>query len=253
LFAETHKEGENMFDIVDLHNHSLYGLDDGADSYEKMCQMIDCSYRNGVRHICFTPHYHNIGNRDCTPEKIGAVYNEARRYCAEHYPDLRLSVGSEMVYHFDCIDAIAEKRVLTLSESRYVLTDFLASPDARGIMMGVERLLGCGYFPVVAHVERYDCLLGKVDEVRRLSDAGAVIQINAGSLNGGIFSKKRKFCMKLLEEELVDVVASDAHNTDSRPPSLDFALKTVVSKFGEEYAERIFRLIPEKIMSNQRM
>ena len=119
--------------------------------------------------------------------------------------------------------------------------------------MGVERLLNSGYLPVVAHVERYHCLLGKVDEVRRMSEEGAVIQINAASLSDGVFSKKRRFCMKLLEEGLVDIVASDAHNTESRSPSLRNALKIVTAKFGEDYACRIFKRIPEKILSNQRI
>ena len=242
-----------MFDIIDLHNHSLYGLDDGAESYEKMCRMIDISYRDGVRHICFTPHYLNIGDRDCTSDQIKKVCEEARIYCDENHLDMKFSVGAEMIYHFDCIDAISQKRVLTLADSRYVLTDFLATPDARGIMMGVERLLNSGYLPVVAHVERYHCLLGKVDEVRRMSEEGAVIQINAASLSDGVFSKKRRFCMKLLEEGLVDIVASDAHNTESRSPSLRNALKIVTAKFGEDYACRIFKRIPEKILSNQRI
>lgn len=242
-----------MFDIVDLHNHSLYGLDDGAENYEEMCRMIDRSYRDGVRHICFTPHYLNIGDRDCTPERIERVCDEARCYCAENHMDMKFSVGSEMVYHFDCIDSLAEKMALTLAGSRYVLTDFLATPDARGIILGVERLLNSGYIPVVAHVERYHCLLGKAEEVRNMSESGAVIQINADSLAEGFFSKKRKFCMKLLEEELVDVVASDAHDVLSRTPALDFAVKTVILKFGEDYARRVFKLIPEKIILNQRI
>ena len=242
-----------MFYITDLHNHSLYGLDDGADSYEAMCRMIDVSYADRVRHICFTPHYFNIGDRDATPAQVENAFLEAKGYCAEKYPDMKLSVGMEMIYHFDCDKSLAQKKAMTLSESRYVLVDFLEIHDARGIMMGVERLLNLGYIPVVAHVERYPCLLGKIDNVRRMSEAGALIQINANSLFDGVFSKKKKQCLKLLAEELVDVVASDAHNLSSRTPKLLAAANFVESKFGAEYAELIFNVIPEKIISNQRL
>jgi protein-tyrosine phosphatase len=68
-----------------------------------------------------------------------------------------------------------------------------------------------------------------------------------------VFSKKKKQCLKLLAEELVDVVASDAHNLSSRTPKLLAAANFVESKFGAEYAELIFNVIPEKIISNQRL
>ena len=119
--------------------------------------------------------------------------------------------------------------------------------------MGVERLLNLGYIPIVAHVERYPCLYGKLDSVHRISDAGAVIQVNAGSLFDGLFSKARKQCLKLLSEGVVDVVASDAHNLSSRSPTIGAAAKYVVSKFGYDYAETIFSIVPEKIISNQRL
>lgn len=242
-----------MFDITDLHNHSLYGLDDGADSRDTMYRMIDASYSDGVRHICFTPHYLNIGKKDCSVEEIKKSFSVAEAYCAEKYPDMRLDFGSEMLYHFDCDETLAKNKALTVAGSRYVLVDFLATPDARGIVMGVERLLNLGYIPVVAHVERYPCLYGKLDSVRRISDAGAVIQVNAGSIFDGLFSKVKKQCLKLLSEGVVDVVASDAHNLSSRPPALAAAAKYVASRFGYDYAETVFSTVPEKIISNQRL
>jgi protein-tyrosine phosphatase len=242
-----------MFDIVDIHNHSLYGLDDGADSYETMCGMIDASYSSGVRHICFTPHYFNVGDRDCTPEMIKKSFGEAVEYCKEKYPDMILDVGSEMIYHFDCGVALSSKKLFTIADSRYVLVDFLATPDARGIVLGTERLLNLGYIPIVAHVERYPCLWNKIDKIRHMSELGAVIQINAASLSGGLFSKSKRQCVKLLSQELVDVVASDAHDLTERTPNLEAAVKFVISKFGEEYAEHIFSTVPKKIISNQRI
>lgn len=242
-----------MFEITDLHNHSLFDLDDGADSYETMCRMIDMSYESGVRHICFTPHYFNVEKGDCSPEQIEERFAKAREYCGKQYPDMGLSLGSEMIYHYDCIDSIKQKKLFTLAGSRYVLTDFLATLDAKSIASGVERILNSGYVPVVAHVERYTCLYGKIDLIRRMSEAGAVIQINAGSLFLGFFSKRRQLCMKLLSEGLVDVIASDAHGDTVRTPELKSAVKLVISKFGSDYAEYLFNTVPQKIISNQRL
>jgi len=242
-----------MIEIADLHNHSLCGLDDGADTFETMCRMIDISYGDGVRCICFTPHYLNIGEHDCTPEDIRATLERAKEYCAERMPDMRLYCGSEVTYHFDCVDALEDKSVLTVADSRYVLVDFLATPDMRGIKVGVERILNRGYIPIVAHVERYPCLFGKIEDIRAMSMLGAVMQINASSLFHGLMSQRRRQCMKLLGEGLVDVVASDAHDPEMRTPSLKKAAEFLISKFGFEYAEQLLWENPMRIISNKRL
>ena len=242
-----------MFEITDLHNHSLCGLDDGADSIETMYSMIEESYNSGVRCICFTPHYDNVKELDPSPTQIMESYGLAKEYCNKNFPDMRLYVGSEMGYHFDCIDSISEKKLLTVANSRYVLTDFLRTHDARGIIHGLERLLNCGYIPIVAHVERYPCLFGRIDDIRKMSMLGAVIQINAASLFLGLMTKTRHQCLKLLGEEIVDIVASDAHNLTTRSPNLKKAAELVASRFGYSYAERIFRENPERIISDRRL
>ena len=242
-----------MFEITDLHNHSLFDLDDGADSYDMMCRMIEESYASGVRHICFTPHYLNAESHDCTIDQIADRLEKAKEYCEKKLPDMGLSVGSEMVYHYDFIDSIEQKKLLTLAGSRYVLTDFLATPDARSIARGVERMLNSGYVPVVAHIERYPCLYGKTGIIQRICEAGAVIQINADSLFLGLFSRRRRLCFELLSQGLVDVVASDAHDLTFRVPSLKKAAELVTSRFGMDYAEYLFSVVPQKIISNQRL
>lgn len=242
-----------MFEIADLHNHSLFGLDDGADSYETMCRMIDISYGDGVRCICFTPHYLNIGERDCTPADIRAALCKAKEYCAEKMPDMRLFCGSEVTYHFDCVDALEEGRIVTIADSRYVLVDFLDTPDMRSIKVGLERILNRGYIPIVAHIERYPCLFGKIEDIRGMSMMGAVIQINASSLFHGLMSQRRRQGMKLLSEGLVDIVASDAHDPEARTPGLKKAAELLISKFGASYAEQLMRENPERIISNKRL
>lgn len=241
-----------MFEIIDLHNHSLPGLDDGADTFEKMCDMLEMSYGEGVRSICFTPHYNNSA-LDCTPPQILGAYWRAVEYCSTHIPDMYLYVGSEMSYHYDCIEAIQKGKLFTIAGSRYVLVDFFNTNDVLSIIRGLERLLNCGYIPIVAHVERYACLFGRFEDVRKMSTLGAVIQVNASSVCGKTMSKSHRFCMKLLHANLVDIVASDAHNLVNRPPNMKKAAEIVNDKFGCGYAKQIFCDNPKLIISNNRL
>lgn len=241
-----------MFEIADIHNHSLYGIDDGAENFETMCAMLDMSYQSGVRHICFTPHYCRTGENS-PADVIQSRFLEAEKYCNEKLSGMKLCMGSELSYHYDCIDDLAEKRCFTVADSRYVMLDFLQSCDVRSVIMGVERLLNAGYIPIVAHIERYLDFCKRIKDVHRMSDAGAVIQINSSSLFYGKMSSTRRLCMRLFSEGLVDVVASDAHSLGIRNPALDKAAELVISRFGYEYAEDVFSRIPKKILANERI
>ena len=42
---------------LDIHNHILPGVDDGAKTIEDTMELLDMEYKDGVRHIIFPPHY----------------------------------------------------------------------------------------------------------------------------------------------------------------------------------------------------
>ena len=67
-----------------------------------------------------------------------------------------------------------------------------------------------GYFPILAHIERYECLK-KESEVQNLVDMGAYIQVNASSLTGRLGIRVQWYLKKLMRHDLVHVVATDAH------------------------------------------
>ena len=58
--------------MIDIHNHILYGLDDGAKTLEESIEMCQISFNDGVRIIVATPHTLNpiqavkeAGSRPC--------------------------------------------------------------------------------------------------------------------------------------------------------------------------------------------
>ncbi len=249
----SYESEEIMFEIMDLHNHGLFGLDDGAKSYEMMCDIIKTSYNCGVRTICFTPHSQDLSGKVLDIGRTLEVFEMAKEYSKKEYPDLELYLGSELLYHYECVDAIARNEVLTMGGSRYVLVDFLITPDARSIRIGTERLLNSGYRPIIAHIERYSCFYGKLDLVRELIRSGAIIQINTMGLLEGALSRTRRWCLKLVSNGLVDIISSDAHNTESRNSDMSEVLALVRSKFGDSIAKRLFLDNGKKILNNENL
>ena len=43
--------------MIDIHNHSLFGVDDGADTLEETIAMTQAASKQGVTDIFMTPHF----------------------------------------------------------------------------------------------------------------------------------------------------------------------------------------------------
>ncbi|MBQ6403985.1 MAG: hypothetical protein IJI27_08790, partial [Oscillospiraceae bacterium] len=184
--------------FADIHNHMLFGVDDGAKTEAEMYQIIDDSYADGVRHLCFTPHYHPgyFGEHQA---QIEAAFALAQAYCAERYPDLQLFLGNELRYERSCIDWLEQGRCQTLNGTEYLLVDFLYPEPAENILDAMLRVLNAGYTPVLAHVERYEKFHRDLREIDRLKDWGVILQVDAQSLLGGLGHGSKVRARRLLD------------------------------------------------------
>lgn len=238
---------ENFFDI---HCHILPGIDDGSRSMEETVKMLSLAYESGTREILATPHFHP--RRGHAPaEKVLKKVEEVQKIAAEKFPGLSLYPGNELYYCHDIIEKISDGEVLTLNNSSYVLVEFSFTEELRKIKTGLNRILMGGYSPVLAHVERYEELTGDWDALEELTEAGVYLQINAETLQGKLGMGKKRFVKKLLKEEMVSFVASDAHDAARRTPVLNKSAEYVQKKFGMDTVRRIFQENPRKVMENK--
>ena len=235
--------------FADIHNHMLYGVDDGAKTLEETRALIDAAYADGVRHLCFTPHYHPayFGEHQ---EEIAAGFRAAEAYAASSYPDLRLYLGNELRYERSCLEWLEQKRCRTLNGTRYLLVDFLYPEPAEAIMEAMLRVMNGGYIPVLAHVERYESLHRDLREVERMKSRGVVLQVDAQSPLGGLGLGAKHRSRRLLASGMIDLVASDAHNLNRRPPQLRPCFEFISRRYGEDYAIQLFWETPLRILES---
>lgn len=236
--------------FADIHNHILFGVDDGARVEKEMYQLIDAAYADGVRHLCFTPHYHPayFGEHQ---EEIAAGFRMASAYAASRYLDLSLYLGNELRYERSCMEWLEQGRYKTLNGSQYLLVDFLYPEPADAILDAMLRVLNGGYTPVLAHVERYESLHRDMREVERMKSWGVVLQVDAQSPLGGLGRGAKHRSRRLLAAGLIDVVASDAHDLVRRPPQLRPCFEFVSKKYGEDYAIQLFWENPLRILESR--
>lgn len=223
-----------MENIVDVHCHILYGVDDGSKDLEMSLKMLDIANKQGIKTIILTPHYHK-GRMDKSVDILKERFEIIKE---NNKTGIKLYLGSELFSDIDLVDELNNGQALTINNTKYVLVEFYPNTPYKEIENQFKDLLMNGYKPIIAHVERYTCFLKDPYLVEELSNLGVLIQINAGSLKH--FNTKM-FINKLLKYEMVDVVGSDAHNITDRSPEIASYIKYIERKVDKEYANRILR------------
>lgn len=234
--------------LADLHNHTLYGLDDGAADEACALQMLDISYAQGVRAMCLTPHGDTM-RFPYEKEKLLAHFEALSAHCRERYPDLVLFLGNEIYGYIDSADALAAGRFLPLGRSRVALVEFDRDVDFRKMCNVLQSYHACGYQPMLAHAERCFSLLKDEGRVRELVARRVRIQLNTSAFRRGFLpSRVNRFAYHMVEAGLVDVVATDAHGVTSRTPYMLAAYQEVEKRYGGRVAEQLFYCNPLHIL-----
>ncbi|MGN0351058.1 MAG: CpsB/CapC family capsule biosynthesis tyrosine phosphatase [Roseburia sp.] len=231
--------------MVDIHNHSLFGVDDGAETIETSIAMLQTAYQQGVDTVILTPHYRH--GMFAYPT---AVIKENYRQLSDKAEQIGVKIYLGCEYHVNSriIEYLQNGRCLSLAGGNYVLTEYDYESEYSEIYNQSKHLLMAGYIPVIAHVERYQCIQKKPGLCQELSEVGAWIQINAGSVLGKDGRNEARCCKKLLQHEWVDVIASDAHGTNKRPNYLRECRSYVEKKCGTDLAGILFEENPRRIL-----
>ena len=236
--------------LIDIHSHILPGVDDGSQSMEMSLKMIEMSYAQGVRTVIATPHYYP-GHRNAEHSRIFDVYIKLKEQIRKEYPDFQLLLGQEIYYKDIVIDLLKEKKIYTLAESRYILIEFQINVDYRQIYHAARKCIEAGYYPILAHVERYACLYKNSRGLEELAKLGAYMQVNAENFRGSLFDRNKHYCLKLIQSGYVQFIGSDCHNLDSRKPDMIDAIKYLENKMDPVSCQTVLYENPSKIPENQ--
>lgn len=235
---------------MDIHAHIIPGVDDGAESIEEAMRMIELAYAEGIRIIVATPHY-GKWNPGYDKSKAVAACRKIRELIKKVHSDMRISIGNELYYTPGIIEDLKQAKALTLGGTDYVLVEFGVNADYEEIYSGLRTLAMEGYRPVLAHIERYNCLQKDLERVRELINLGGYMQVNARSFLGKRFDKRTAWCTKLLKNRMIHFIASDCHNCDSRSPMMKTAVSRMLELTDEENVYNIVHNNIVKLVQNK--
>ena len=224
--------------FVDMHCHILPDLDDGAKDMEETRRMLKIAEEQGITDIIVTPHY-RPGHFRSSREEILASIERVQEVIDRNNIAIRLYPGCEVFYRSEIGERLEDGSITTMNDTEYVLVEFSPREDYRLIRNAVEDIFAEGYTPIVAHVERYDCMVKHPEYVEELKAIGCLIQVNAASITGEVSFLCKRYVHKLLKQELVDFVGTDSHNDEGRKPALAKCAKILYRKYDEEYADAL--------------
>lgn len=234
--------------MIDIHSHLLYKVDDGAKSLEESAAMLEDAKQQGVDAMILTPHYRH-GMFAYPQEKILEHFSELEPKA--NRLGIQIYLGTEYHVNSQIVEAFKNGRCLTMAGSDYVLTEYTHLSEYSYIKKMTQELMFHGYIPVIAHVERYACMMQDPENAGELREMGAWIQVNADAVLGYDSWGVKRFCGKLLKNGFVDVVASDCHGITQRASHMKKCQEYLVKKYGTEYAERLLSTNPAKIIARE--
>ena len=102
-------------------------------------------------------------------------------------------------------------------------------------------MVGEGYLPVLAHVDRYAAFIDKPKRLLEFMDMGCLLQVNASAF---LEKPVRNFAFTLLKKGYVHCIGTDMHDKEGRGPDMLAAKEAVVAQgLGKEWdnAQEVMR------------
>lgn len=244
-------------ELADIHNHLVPGVDDGARTLGESLHHLRLLAAAGVTRLAVSPHLdgrsvHEAGAVYLRLERLERAFNELVAACQERDDVPTLYFSQEiLVPDPDTARALftTEPRV-GVAGTRYALIEF--GFDLGDDPVGVVRaVLEAGRRPIVAHPERYrrDWQPVSVDEIRGWKEAGALLQVNGGSVLGAYGDAIRDTAHALLDEGLADLIGTD-HHADARPVSPAEVGAALANNGLAVQARRLLSENPRRILSD---
>ena len=231
--------------ICDIHQHVVYGVDDGAKDSQMSLDMLLAAAGQGVAEICCTSHIipgYTHPDTERYKRHLSVLDAEASKL------GIRLFSGSEIMYSEATPKLLRDGYVPCLGDSNSVLVEFMPQFPFEMLKRAAADLQNAGYNPVFAHIERYEALQD-IKRIRMLrADYGIITQMNARTVldSRGLFGNR--WAKRVLEDGLIDVIASDAHNSTTRVCRIGEAAKYLKKKFGAKAAEKMTYTLPHKLL-----
>lgn len=232
--------------MIDIHCHILPSMDDGASSMEESLAMARIAVADGIGTIVATPHVKNdIPPAQWIADKISCLKDNLKK----NGISLEILPGGDVASVLP-VDIVTR---YTINGTCYVLLEFPHSHLPANAEQTIFEWQLAGLTPIITHPERNPSILSHPGSLGRLVEAGALVQVTAGSLAGHFGVDSRACACHLVSSGLVHILASDGHSSRHRQPLLSEGLHVAMQLIGKEAAIKLVEDNPAAVISGRRL
>ena len=234
-----------MAGLVDLHCHLLPGVDDGARTLADSLAMARLLVEFGFTDVAPSPH-----NR---PEYSPRAEADARLV------EVRAALDSERIpltLHPNSENYLFEERFFVslgtpearlLGAGGYVLVEAPYRAPVPTLPDLIFRAKVKGVTPILAHPER--CMeFERKGRAAEAVEAGAVLQLDVGSLIGRYGATARKLARNFLDQGLYAIAATDLHGPSGAKEWLERAFAELHRRAGEQAFRKLLSENPARAL-----
>ncbi len=232
--------------MIDFHSHILPKIDDGSKSYEESLAMLQEAYNVGFDKVISTSHY-AINCYEAPEYKRKELIDDLN--LEQNIPEILL--GSEIFLTYNIVELLKEFKASTINGTNYVLIELPLKQQFPNFKDVINRLKENNYIPILAHPERYSIIQKNFKILYELKDMGVLFQANYGSIIGmyGFFAKQTM--KKMLKDDLISLLGSDAHKEKSIYLEVPKAISQILNYISNADLEKLTTTNAEKILRGE--
>ena len=202
---QTLEESGFFRGFTDWHCHILPGVDDGVQSMDESLQILAEYERLGVKEVWLTPHImEDIPN---TTEKLKERFVELK---AIYQGSVLLHLASENMLDNLFEERLEKNDLLPIGkDGKHLLVETSYFNPPMGLNNILLRIKAKGYYPILAHPERY--LYMNENDYLHLRSMNIQFQLNQFSLFGLYGKDVQKRSKALQKLKTYDYIGSDLH------------------------------------------
>lgn len=226
--------------MVDLHCHILPGIDDGAGTIEESMKMAEAAIADGITHVVATPH--SSSRYFFNYSQVRLLRDELQSRIGDR---LKLATGCDFHLDPENLKSLHKNPACyCINQRDYLLVEFNEISIPPPMDQTLHEIQLAGLRPVITHPERNNILRAHPERLKKWVRQGCFAQVTGSALMGSFGPVARKEALRWIGEGLIHFVASDAHNTRTRPLRLQPAYDVVMNQFGETKARALFHENP---------